>query len=163
MANGGDLMSGSTGLDGLHCRLQSRRREVIKAAGALTLAGLLGSRPEQALADAGPPPETTRLRLLAVPAICLAPQYVAESLLREEGFTDIEYTKLDLTTSVGQGPIASGSADLSLDSAGDIVSDIDHGAPVVTLGGVHLGCYELFGNERIRAIRDLKGKSVAIE
>jgi NitT/TauT family transport system substrate-binding protein len=30
------------------------------------------------------------------------------------------------------------------------------------LAGVHGGCYELFGNERVRAVRDLKGKSVAI-
>ncbi len=30
------------------------------------------------------------------------------------------------------------------------------------LGGVHSGCYELFGNGRVPAIRDLKGKTVAI-
>ena len=139
------------------------RREFIKTASTLAAAALTGIDLQRAAAAVEPPPETTRLRLIAVPAICLAPQYVAESLLRAEGFTDIEYMKLDLTTSVGQGPIASGRADLSLDSAGDIVNDIDHCAPVVTLGGVHLGCYELFGNERIRAIRDLKGKTVAID
>ena len=38
-----------------------------------------------------PPPETTRVRLGAVPSICLSPQYVAEDLLRAEGFTDIRY------------------------------------------------------------------------
>lgn len=37
------------------------------------------------------PSETTRLRLSRVPTICLAPQYIAEALLRGEGFTDIQY------------------------------------------------------------------------
>ncbi len=31
------------------------------------------------------------------------------------------------------------------------------------LAGVHAGCYELFANERVRAISDLKGKTVAIQ
>ncbi len=30
------------------------------------------------------------------------------------------------------------------------------------LAGVHSGCFELFGTERVRAIRDLKGKTVAV-
>jgi NitT/TauT family transport system substrate-binding protein len=33
----------------------------------------------------------------------------------------------------------------------------------VLLAGVHTGCYELFGNERVRALRDLKGKTVAVQ
>jgi len=137
------------------------RREFIKAAGALTAAATAGSRIRRAVA-AEPPPETTRLRLTAVPAICLAPQYVAEALLKTEGFTDIEYVKFGMTFS-GGGPIASGRADLTLDAAGDIVTYVDKGVPVVTLGGVHLGCYELFGNDRVRAIRDLKAKTIAVD
>jgi NitT/TauT family transport system substrate-binding protein len=39
---------------------------------------------------------------------------------------------------------------------------MDTGAPVVILAGVHVGCFELFGTEQIRAIRDLKGKTVAV-
>jgi len=39
---------------------------------------------------------------------------------------------------------------------------LDAGKPVVVLAGIHVGCYELFGHERVRAIRDLKGKRVAI-
>jgi NitT/TauT family transport system substrate-binding protein len=34
--------------------------------------------------------------------------------------------------------------------------------PIVLLGGIHVGCFELFGTERVHAIRDLKGKTVAI-
>ena len=30
------------------------------------------------------------------------------------------------------------------------------------LAGIHAGCYELFGNDRVRAVRDLKGRRVAI-
>jgi ABC-type nitrate/sulfonate/bicarbonate transport system substrate-binding protein len=36
------------------------------------------------------------------------------------------------------------------------------GHPIVLLGGVHVGCFELFGTEQVRAIRDLKGKTVAV-
>ena len=41
-------------------------------------------------ADEGPP-ETTTVRLPKIPGICIAPVYVAEELLRAEGFTDIRY------------------------------------------------------------------------
>jgi NitT/TauT family transport system substrate-binding protein len=30
------------------------------------------------------------------------------------------------------------------------------------LAGLHVGCFALFGTERVRAIRDLKGKTVAV-
>jgi NitT/TauT family transport system substrate-binding protein len=33
---------------------------------------------------------------------------------------------------------------------------------VVLLGGGHIGCIEIFGNDRVRAIRDLKGKTVFV-
>ena len=39
---------------------------------------------------------------------------------------------------------------------------MDAGLPLVLLGGVHAGCFELFGTERIKAVRDLKGKTVAV-
>jgi len=35
--------------------------------------------------------------------------------------------------------------------------------PVVVLGGVHIGCYELLASEAIRSIRELKGKSVGLQ
>jgi len=75
------------------------RREFLSA---LTIAGatrLLGVTPEAIAAE--PPPETTKLRLGLVPSICVAPQYVAEDLLRSEGFTDIQY--------VGAGPTGLGA------------------------------------------------------
>ena len=33
---------------------------------------------------------------------------------------------------------------------------------VVILGGVHAGCIEVFGNDRVKSVRDIKGKTVAI-
>jgi NitT/TauT family transport system substrate-binding protein len=33
---------------------------------------------------------------------------------------------------------------------------------VVLLAGIHVGCFELLGHERVRTIRDLKGKAVAV-
>jgi NitT/TauT family transport system substrate-binding protein len=42
------------------------------------------------------------------------------------------------------------------------ITRIEAGDPVVFLGGLHVGCFELFATEKIRAVRDLKGKRVAI-
>ena len=42
------------------------------------------------------------------------------------------------------------------------VRRIEAGDPLVILAGVHVGCFELFGTDRVRAIRDLKGKTVAV-
>ena len=39
---------------------------------------------------------------------------------------------------------------------------VDAGLPIVLLAGVHVGCFEVFGNPGIRAIRDLKGKRVGV-
>lgn len=33
---------------------------------------------------------------------------------------------------------------------------------IVVLAGVHAGCYELFGHYRVRSVRDLKGKTIAV-
>jgi hypothetical protein len=33
---------------------------------------------------------------------------------------------------------------------------------LLILGGTHVGCFELFGSERIRSMRDFKGKKVAV-
>ena len=58
--------------------------------------------------------------------------------------------------------VASGRADFTLDGATSLVPAIDSGRPFVVLAGVHGGCYELFASGRVRAIKDLKGKSIAI-
>src|SRR5262249_55038392 len=39
---------------------------------------------------------------------------------------------------------------------------IEAGDQIVMLAGAHVGCFELFGTSRVRAVRDLKGKTVAV-
>jgi len=134
------------------------RRRFLSGASALGATSLLGL-PESASAD--PPPETTTLRMVHSPAICIAPQYLAEAFLRLEGFNEVQYVRMD-----GQaGPInllESGDADIAMDSAPSIVYSLGRGNAVTALAGIHVGCYELFGNGRVSAIRDLRGKTVAI-
>src|SRR5499427_288365 len=36
------------------------------------------------------------------------------------------------------------------------------GMALVVLAGVHTGCFELFGTDRVRSVKDLKGKAVAL-
>ena len=121
-------------------------------------AGLLGARPHYAAA-AEPPPETTRIRIVRSPAICFAPQYVAEELLRAEGFTDVQYVKgtadSTMTRDRKRGRRFNGGF------AGAIFMP-DAGDPIVVLAGMHPGCHELFATQGIRSIRDLKGKQVAV-
>jgi len=126
----------------------------LSSAGAARLVGLRAQA-----ANGEPPPETTTLRLAQFAGICVAPQYVAEELLKVEGFTDIEYVDLvpNLYPAMGAGKI-----DLSMAFVAPFIIQVDAGAPIVLLGGVHTGCFELFGTERVRAVRDLKGKTVAV-
>jgi NitT/TauT family transport system substrate-binding protein len=46
--------------------------------------------------------------------------------------------------------------------AGQHVMQIDAGDKITLIAGLHVGCYELFGTDRVRTIRDLMGKSVAV-
>jgi NitT/TauT family transport system substrate-binding protein len=134
------------------------RREFLTAALAATGA-VLGQHSETAAAK--PALETTKLRLVRTTSICQAPQYVAEELLRSEGFTDIQYITKSSPGEIGKA-LASGEADINLHFAGPLILSLDAGDPIVILSGSHVGCFELFGTDRVRAIRDLKGKTVAI-
>jgi NitT/TauT family transport system substrate-binding protein len=136
-----------------------RRREFLEGLTLTVTAGLLGLRPASATAE--PPPETTLLRLTQTPGTCLAPQYVAEELLQQEGFTEVQYIK----TTGGGGTaraLASGEAHISMTFGGPLIVRIDAGDPLLILAGGHIGCFELFGTEQVRTIRDLKGKTVAV-
>jgi hypothetical protein len=39
-------------------------------------------------------PRDHELKIVKEPAICIAPQYAAEELLKDEGFVDVEYVTL---------------------------------------------------------------------
>jgi NitT/TauT family transport system substrate-binding protein len=128
---------------------------------ALTIAAAAaGARPGRA--DAEPPPETPRLRLYKFPGICLAPQYVAEDLLRAEGFTDVQYLEFPEGAAGVYERVGTGAVDFTQWYGVPFIEEIDKGKPVVVLAGVHVGCNELFGTERVRAIRDLKDKTVVV-
>ena len=112
-------------------------------------------------AAAEPPPETTRVRLGAVPSICLSPQYVAEDLLRAEGFTDIRYPPVSGGVP-GAKEMGAGDVDIAMNFAAPLVVALERGTPIVVLAGVHVGCFELIATDRVRTIKDLKGKTVAV-
>jgi len=133
------------------------RRRFLTQASALGVASLVGL-PSPVAAE--PPPEIRRIRLLDGPAICGAPEFFAEELLRAEGFTEIEYMKQGKVR--GAAAIAQGLADMSSWDVQATLPVLDTGGRIVVLAGIHAGCWQLFGSERIHTLRDLKGKTVAI-
>src|SRR5262249_11471496 len=138
--------------------MQDRRRFLATlsstaAAGLLHVPNVLGQEA---------PLETTRIRLYDWSSVCIAPQFVAEELLRSEGFTDVQYVRDEPSGSLPNPLLASGGIDINTQFSAPSILRVEAGDPVVFLGGLHVGCFELFGTEKIRAVRDLKGKRVAI-
>src|SRR5215831_4966579 len=135
---------------------QTRRRflTTLSMAGAAALICPLGAvAAEGAL-------ETTTVRL-QTPGLCVAPVYIAEALLREEGFTDIRY---DDASDIGAiAPVAHGDVDFAPIYASQSVRAIDAGERVTLLAGVMVGCFELFAREGIDSIAELKGKSIGVQ
>jgi NitT/TauT family transport system substrate-binding protein len=132
------------------------RRSFFANISAFSAASFLGL-PRTAAAE--PPPEIHKVRVVKTPAICLAPEYLAEELLRLEGFTEVEYVEMDPT---GVQMLFANRADIANCPPPEGLPYLDAGKPLVLLAGIHGGCYELFANEQIRALRDLRGKRVAV-
>jgi len=132
------------------------RREFLAMASSLGAVAILGLSRS---GHAEPPLETTRIRFVRSPAICTAPQYLAEDLLRLEGFSEIEY--VERTDPSVVKTLARGQADFACPTVPEGLPDIEGGSPIVLLAGIHAGCWELFGHENVRAVKDLKGKVVA--
>jgi NitT/TauT family transport system substrate-binding protein len=86
---------------------------------------------------------------------------MAEQFLRDEGFTDVQYIKKEGIREF-EAALASGEANINMYIAPDAIIRLDAGDPIVFLAGGHIGCFELFGNDRVRSVRDLKGKTVAV-
>jgi NitT/TauT family transport system substrate-binding protein len=124
----------------------------------MALAGAAGLLPFPRARAAEPGPEVTTVRLAKIPAICFAPQYVCEDLLRMEGFTDIRYVDTK-SPDLGQG-VAEDKYDFTSSMTAQTVVLVDSGLPITVIAGIHAGCYELFASAGIRSIRDLKGKRV---
>jgi len=139
--------------------VSEERRRFLAALAATSAAGLIGSRNSSARDDQL---ETTSVRLAKITGTCIAPQYLAEELLRLEGFTDVRYILFE--AGLGQSKaIARGDVDFSLNFAAPLVIPIDAGEPISVIAGVHTGCFELFGHDRIRSIADLKGRTVGVQ
>ena len=143
----------------LPMQINQSRRHFLAGLSAASAAGILGARGSLA---GEPPPEVTTIRLPQNSAICLAPGYIAEALLRAEGFTEIRYVStphgLSTPELVGRGEI-----DYGFSFAASLVHQLDAGMPITALSGIHSGCYELFAHEPIRTISELKGKKVGIQ
>jgi len=137
------------------------RRAFITGLGVTAAGAALGSTRADA---ADPPPETTTLRLqrpvTTLPGMCVAPQLIADDLLKLEGFTDVRYVATG-TPQRATG-LAGGEIDLSMGFVGGWIRQVDAGDPIVMLTGVHVGCFELFASDRIRTIGDLRGKTVGV-
>ena len=138
------------------------RRQFVSVLTLAGTTGLLGMRPEPAAAE--PPPETTRIRVVSAGGACQAPKWAAGDLLRAEGFADVQYTHKRAGLSVAarlKAPDA-GEADFDLMFVPNLILGIEAGQPLVIVAGGHIGCFELFGGDRVRAIRDLKGKAIGV-
>jgi NitT/TauT family transport system substrate-binding protein len=145
--------------------VQSRRRLLTNAAAFAWAAGLAGVGAaglgdEEKSFAAEPLPETREIRFENIPIFCEAPRYIAEELLRAEGFTirHIEFA-------TGRGlklALARGEDDFAFLFAPDAITGLDAGLPITILAGVHVGCFELFASEQIRGLADLKNRTVGV-
>jgi NitT/TauT family transport system substrate-binding protein len=136
---------------------QNRRRflATLSSAGAAGLIAASNSSAQDL------PLETTTITLVKSRSLCVAPQYVAEQLLRSEGFSEVRYVTSDAGINQAR-VIARGEVDFSLHFAPALLVPIEAGEKITILAGVHVGCFELFATERVRSIADLKGRTVGV-
>jgi len=133
------------------------RREFIRKMALTGAAAYVGFDYETAAAE--PPPETTRIRFFQYKTACWVPQYLAEDLLRQEGFTDIQYIK-GKKIDESEKLLQAGELDIRLGNAAWQIKEIAPGDNSVFIAGLHTGCFSLMGSDRIHSIQDLKGKNV---
>jgi NitT/TauT family transport system substrate-binding protein len=143
--------------------VQSRRRFLtdLGCAGVAAIGGVgvVGVGGRTSLAEE-PPPEITTIRFQRAPsATCIAPVYVADELLRAEGFTDIRY---ELEDKPPLRMLARNELDWTLEFAPAVIREVEAGAAATIVAGVHVGCFELFAQEHIHSMTDLKGRTVGV-
>jgi NitT/TauT family transport system substrate-binding protein len=101
------------------------------------------------------PPETTSIRLSAGP--CDAAIFGAERNLRDEGFTDIQFLTQDTFTA-----IAAGTGNIGNSFPQAFFNAVESGPKVVSLGGLHPGCVEIWAQPGIASVKDLKGRTIVV-
>jgi len=136
--------------------IQTRRRFLAGISGA----GAVALLHKPAVAREGPL-ETPSVRLPKNQSICGAPAYIVTDLLRAEGFTDIRFVPLAQNINKTDA-IASGLVDFGQNFGSVQIVNIDRGAAVKVLTGLHVGCFELFAGDAIRGVAELAGKRVGI-
>ncbi len=145
------------------------RRQFLKVAGGLGLS-VAGLAILDACGGATAAPnaaveklETTTIRiaLTNTVSICQAPLFVAEELLKAEGFTGVEYVSSPNTDQFLKS-LTTGASDMTMQFSGPSILYLDGRQPITILAGIHVGCFELFGSDRVTEIGDLKGKTLSI-
>ena len=140
-------------------QIPQSRRHFLASASLAAAAGVLGTG--RSFADEAAL-ETTTVRLVRTSGICVAPIYIAEELLRAEGFADIRY--VSAPGGVASAQMAGrGEADFLLTFAAPLLIPMDGGEPLTVIAGAHVGCFELFANDSVHRIADLKGRSVGVQ
>jgi NitT/TauT family transport system substrate-binding protein len=137
------------------------RRTFLLTASALSGSSLLALSP---MAAAEPPPEITRLRIHENEVTCIAPQVVARDLLYGEGFTDVRY--VNFPRDIQHWPpedLLADEVDITLSFTPTDIRFLDSGASIAILAAAHTGCVELIARRGIRSIRELKGKTAAVD
>ena len=100
--------------------MQNRRQFIgTLSAGAVGLIGTTASFPQEA------PLEITSIRIAKNSTICIAPQYVADDLLRAEGFTDIQ--SVERAPAILSAALGRGEVDFSLHLSAPSIVAIDSG------------------------------------
>ncbi len=118
------------------------RRDVLQVA---AVASAIAALP--ALAAGEPPPETKRIRLPRYPfdVACLSPMWIAEELLRAEGFEQVDYVPYEsVEDSIDNSAVVmvgSGRNDFTITDIFAILPALDAGHQAVALAGIHGGCY----------------------
>jgi NitT/TauT family transport system substrate-binding protein len=163
------------GLRELHHELS--RRDLLRLGGAglsvLGLAAIVGCGSDESKGSptstpgivVDPPPETTTIRLAKQTPSSdprQAPLYLAEPFLLAEGFTNVQYVDVPQFAVDTFKKLASGEIDIDMEYASTALAAADAGDQLVVLAGVYSNSFQLFGNERVQSLRDLKGKRIFV-
>jgi len=140
-------------------QMNQNRRRFLATLTATGAAGLIG--PPHSNAQDGRL-ETTIVRVSKNFGICTPAVYVADDLLRAEGFTDIRYVTVESGAPTALA-LARGEVDFAANYSPPQIIAIDAGEPITILAGVHVGCLELFARDGIRSIAELRGRTVGVQ
>src|SRR5262245_50573960 len=116
-------------ISGRGMQIIQNRRRFIAGVSVFSATAIIGTG--RALAEG--PPETATARFADFPGGgCVAPQYVAEGLLRSEGFSDFRFVPVG-DEGTAAALIAENQADFGLDFASAVVVAVDNGVPLKAL------------------------------